>query len=145
MSLSLVLTIISAVASLVTIYLGILYIFEHAKKNWSVRKQLVVSLLILIVLAIISGFAAKGKLVVSKDDLLELREIADSAYETKDYGTAVKVMTWAIRFQDDEESFYRQRARAYKRQGDYRNEIKDRIRVYELNPGRELNHLPIIE
>jgi hypothetical protein len=145
MSLSLLFSIVAAIASVVSIYLGITYIFEHAKKNWSPTRQHVVSACILIVLLVIAGLLVRGKLVVGKQDLLELREIANGAYEVNDYGTTIRLMSWAIRFEDDEESFYRERARAHKRQGDYRNEIRDRIRVFALNPSRETNHLPIIE
>ena len=145
MNLSLLWIIVGVIGSLVSIYLGIVFIFEHWKTQWSWRRRFGVSGAILVVLLVIAFFVARGKLLVGKKDLLELREIANGAYEVKDYGTTVRLMSWALRFEDGEESFYRERARAYKRQGDYRNEIRDRIRVYELNPGRETNHLPIIE
>ena len=54
-------------------------------------------------------------------------------------------MRWAIRFNDDEESFYRTRARAYKRSGDYSKDLEDRMKVFKLNPGLERNQLFIIE
>jgi len=87
----------------------------------------------------------KDKFVVDKKDLLMLREIAQTAQNNKDHDAVVKLMTWVIQFQPDEESFFHLRAHAYRSLGEYRMEIEDRKVVLRLNPGFEKNHLPIIE
>jgi tetratricopeptide (TPR) repeat protein len=145
MSLSGVLTIISAFSSLVTIYLGFMFIFEHRKPNWSLRRRMGVAGACLIALIALSFGAVRSKVSVDKRDLLGLHEIADSAYDAKDYGATVKLMDWAIRFDDNEESFYRSRALAYKRMGEYRKDLEDRKKVFQLNPARELNQVAMIE
>lgn len=145
MSLSLVLTIVSAMSSFITIFLGFMFIFEHRKPNWSLRRRIGVAGACLVALIALSVGAVRSKVFVDKKDLLGLREIADGAYEAKDYGATVKLMEWAIHFNDNEESFYRSRARAYKRMGEYRKDLEDRKKVLQLNPARELNHLAMIE
>jgi hypothetical protein len=60
MSLSGVLTIISAFSSMVTIYLGFMFIFEHRKPNWPLRRRVSVAGACLLVLIALSFGALRG-------------------------------------------------------------------------------------
>src|SRR5437879_9820452 len=147
MNLSFALGIISVFSSFVTIYLGFVFIFEHWKNTWSRRRQMLVALACLVVLFVISVLAVRGKFLGDKEDLLQLRQIADRAYDHGDYDAAIKLTSFALRFQKDDEELYRIRARAYKRLGPayYPKEIEDRKVEWNLNPARQQNQLFIIE
>jgi tetratricopeptide (TPR) repeat protein len=145
MSFSSLLTIIYIASAILTILVSSLALIKHLRSAWPQRRQLYVAGLCLLLFIGVSALFVRGKVFVDKKDLLGLHEIADSAYEAKDYGATVKLMDWAIQFNDNEESFYRSRARAYKRMGDYRKDLEDRKKVFQLNPARELNHLAMIE
>jgi|SRR5579864_1560107 len=145
MSFSSLQTIIYIASAILTILVSSLALIKHFRSAWPQRRQLYVAGLCVLLFIGVSALFVRGKVFVDKKDLLGLREIADSAYEFKDYGATVKLMDWAIQFNDNEESFYRSRARANKRMGNYQMDLDDRMRVLKLNPARELNHLPIIE
>jgi tetratricopeptide (TPR) repeat protein len=144
-----ILTILAVLAAIVQIFFGFLFYVERSRptKSWPLLKQTGAAGVLVLLFTGFCAWRAKDKVFVDKQDLQDLREIADGANQKQDYDAAVKVATWALRYEPDYEEMYRIRARAYKRKGPdfYRDEISDRQIVLRLNPTRELNHLPIIE
>lgn len=141
------LTIFAIIGTSATLFFGFLYFSERLFRRWSILRQGIVAFLATLIVLGLSAWVGRGKFLVEKQDLLRLREIAARAYDRGEYDATVRLITWALKFQSDDEEFYRIRARAYKRLGPdyYRSEIEDRKIVFRLNPARELNHLPLIE
>lgn len=139
------LQVFSGIAICITVIRGISAFISDVRPGLARSKRWIAVAVGIAVLAGVGLLLRQGKYVASRYELLTLREIAEQAHQSEAPTVAIRLMSWAIQFEPDEESFYRVRARGYKRTGDYQNEIVDRKKVLELNPGRERNHLPIIE
>ena len=138
---------LGVVAICITNFRELLAWFTNFKAPWTprTRKIRATAVLLLLILGSYLMIRSKSKVCASKQDYLRLREVATDAYRRQDYNSVIGIMSWVQQFQYDDDSMFRLRALAYKRLGDYRREIADREKAFHLNPGRERNHLPIVE